>query len=288
MAGSVIIILLSAATVFLLICWFVGGSLVAAANCLVGPPPDGMSFESVLLKDESGGRIAAWYCCPPAAAATVLLVHGLRGNRLRMVGRAKMCLNAGAAVILIDMQAHGESPGRKITIGWRERENIAAAVAFARNRNPEHRIGVIGCSLGGAATLLSLPLPLDVLVLESVYPTIEEAIRNRLRVRLGQIGTLLTPFLLYQIRPRLGFSSALLRPVEHTGKIACPVLFAIGDQDRHTTVDETSRMYAAASEPKVFTVFPGAGHTDLLAHSPILYQNTVLPFLKKHLNLAVE
>ena len=48
------------------------------------------------------------------------------------------------------------------------------------------------------------PLRVDALVLESVSPTLEEAIDNRLAIRPGPLGPPLAPLLTAQLRPRLG------------------------------------------------------------------------------------
>lgn len=268
-----------------LVCWIAGGSLVAPANQNIGAPPP--SLQSTVLHSKSGAEIATWYSETPNSVATVVLVHGLRGNRRKVLNRAERCLGAGLDVVLIDLQAHGQSLGQHITIGYQERHDVAAAVDFARRRRSGQRVGVIGVSLGGAAALLATPLQVNAMVLESVFPTIEEAVSNRLHGWLGAWGRVLTWALLCQMRPRLGFSPSMLRPIDWISRIDCPVLLAIGSDDRRTTEEEARRMFAAAPEPKEFVVFQGAGHSDLLVHSPSLYDNTVIPFLVRHLSVEL-
>jgi len=41
-------------------------------------------------------------------------------------------------------------------------------------------------------------------VLEAVYPAVDVAVENRLRMRLGPLGSAVAPLLLVQLRPRLG------------------------------------------------------------------------------------
>ena len=271
----------------LIVCWIAGGSLVAPAYRDIGTPPPSLQFKSTVLHSESGADIATWYSDRPDSVATVVLVHGLRGDRSKVLTRAERCLNAGLDVVLIDLQAHGQSSGENITIGYRERHDVTAAVDFARQRRGDRRVGVIGVSLGGAATLLATPLKVDAMVLESVYSTIEEAVSNRLQGWLGTWGRGLTWVLLCQMRPRLGFSPSMLRPIDWISRVNCPVLLAIGSDDRRTTEAEARRMFAAAPEPKEFVVFPGAGHSDLLAHCPALYDTTVIPFLVRHLGAGM-
>jgi fermentation-respiration switch protein FrsA (DUF1100 family) len=279
-------LLLVASTVFssafVAASWYVGGALVAPANHSVGPPPSGFPVEDVSIRSDSGSTLAAWFVPCDHATATVILLHPNRGDRRAMIDRAALLHELGYAILLIDFQGHGESPGANITAGYRERLDVVAAVQFARAENPHHRIGVVGRSLGGAAALLASPLDIDALVLESVYPTISEAVHNRIAMRLGPLSHVLAPALLVQLKPRLGISPSQLRPIDHIHDAGCPVLVATGDRDRRTTLGETKRLYQAAREPKRMVVFAGAGHDDLLRHDRDRYQEIVV-FLDAYL-----
>lgn len=200
-----------------------------------------------------------------------------------MLSRARLFHRRGYAIVMVDLQAHGVSPGEHITVGYLERHDAAAAVAFARAKNPTHRIGLIGRSLGGAAAVLASPLDVDAMVLESVYPTIEDAVRDRVAIRLGRLGSLVAPLLLVQLQPRLGISPAQLRPIDRVASVGCPLLVLAGDADRHTPIEETRRLFAAAVEPKQLHIFENAGHGDLLAAAPAAYETTVGDFFQQWL-----
>jgi fermentation-respiration switch protein FrsA (DUF1100 family) len=201
-----------------------------------------------------------------------------------MLDRARFLFQAGYSVLLFDLQAHGESLGSHITFGHLESRDAQAAVNFLRAEFPEKRIGVIGVSLGGAsAVLASPPLEVDALVLEMVYPTVEQAIRNRLTMRLGSWSGVLTPLFSWQLKPRLGITADDLRPIDELGKIEAPILFIAGAGDRHTTLEETYQMYNAARGIREIYVVRGAGHVDLHAVTPDEYSSRVLAFLAKYL-----
>lgn len=276
------LILLSVGTIGAL---YVAGRLVAPATRAIGAPPPDLHLETAHLRSESGSSIATWCCTPPEAVATVVLVHGIGADRRVLIERARALLARKFAVVLIDLQAHRESPGRRITLGYLEKFDIQAAVAFARKCNPHHRIGVIGISLGGAATLLASPLGVDAIVVESVFPTLSSAIRNRVRMSAGLLSPLLTPLLLWQIRPRIGVWPSDLQPIDYISQAGCPVLVASGDEDRGTTLAETQALYAAARQPKELVVFHGTAHVDLHHACPQQYERDVLPFLTRWLVL---
>jgi fermentation-respiration switch protein FrsA (DUF1100 family) len=269
--------------VFVVVAWIVGGSLIASTNCDVGPPPADLSVVATTIASDSGSRIATWYIPTKGASATIVLLHPIRGTRRSMLGRARLFHDAGYSIVMVDLQAHGESAGESITLGHQERHDVVAAIEFAREKNPQHRIGVVGRSLGGAAALLGSPLDIDALVVESVYPTISEAVHNRIAMRAGPLAYVLSPTLLCQLRPRLGISLSELRPIDHIAECGCPVLVASGERDRHTSMKETQRLYEAANEPKQLAVFKGAGHINLMDHDPEQYTDEVLGFLNTYL-----
>jgi fermentation-respiration switch protein FrsA (DUF1100 family) len=261
--------------------WIIGTILIMPAHREIGSPPQNIPAAEVALVSESGATIRGWWCANENADATILLFHGVRGDRRSMLARAKLFHNAGFSTLLIDFQAHGESRGPRITFGYLERHDVSAAISFAREKNPHHKLGVVGSSLGGAATLLGAPREIDALVLEAVYPTIEEAVEDRAKMRLGPLSFILTKLLLLQLKPRLGLSAEQLRPIDHIHKIGCPIVVTAGDLDLHTRIDETRRMFEAATEPKKLVIFEGAAHIDLLDHDPELYQREILGFFKQ-------
>jgi fermentation-respiration switch protein FrsA (DUF1100 family) len=116
------------------------------------------------------------------------------------------------------------------------------------------------------------------MVLEALYPTIEEATADRIRLRLGAWSGWLYPFFTWQLQPRLGVAPEALRPIDHIGEVKAPILFIVGAEDRHTTLAESERLYARASEPKQLWVVPGAHHEDFYERAPDAYRQHVLDF----------
>ncbi|MDO8437000.1 MAG: hypothetical protein Q7S69_02400 [Nitrosomonadaceae bacterium] len=109
---------------------------------------------------------------------------------------------------------------RRITFGVRESEDGGCGV-FLRKTFPSERIAAIGVSPGATAIVLAKhALRLDaVVLLESLHPTIEEAIENRLRLHLGEYGPvlLLLPLVLAQLAFYLGV------PIARIGDLNAPL-----------------------------------------------------------------
>jgi len=279
----VIGVLMIALLIFICI-WVAGGLLTAPASQPIGELPNDLPGESVQFSSGSGSTIHGWFIPGQNQGGAVVLMHGVRGNRTSMLERARFLSHAGYAVLLFDFQAHGESPGKQITFGYLESHDARAAVSFLRARAPGARIGVIGVSMGGAAALLATPpLEADALVLEMVYPTIDQAIEDRLAIRLGKLGRAIAPVLRWQIKPRLGISTADLRPIDKVTSVHVPKLFIAGEKDQHTRIEESRAIFAAAAEPKDLWVVAGAKHEDLLGFAGNEYERRVLLFFDRYL-----
>ncbi len=267
--------------------WFLGSTLSRPARARLGDAPQDLHAENVRLSLASGGFVAGWFARADAHRGAVLLLHSVRANRGSMVERARFLRHAGYSVLLIDLPAHGESSGDHITFGVRESEGTRAALAFLRRAAPGERIGALGSSLGGASLLLGAGHPAandsDAVVLEAVYPTIGEAVADRLRIRLGALGPPLTPLFTMQLRPRLGIDAADLRPIDRITALHVPLLVIAGEADRHTMLTESKRLFESAPQPKTLWIVPGAAHGDLYASAGAEYEHTVLAFFDRYL-----
>jgi fermentation-respiration switch protein FrsA (DUF1100 family) len=260
----------------------IGWALAAPVHRRVGEPPPDLGARPVEFKSDSGGVVHGWWCPLEKGHCAVLLLPGIRANRLSMVDRARFVRRAGYSVLLIDFQATGESKGDHITFGWKESRDVLAAVKFLHDVEQTDCLTIIGSSLGGVATLLATPpLKIDAAVLEEVYPTIEIATRNRMENYLGGFGRFLTPLLMNQLRWRLGISASQLRPVDHIADVSCPVLILGGEKDRNTRSADTYLLFERARTAKQLWLVRNAGHVDLHRAAPEEYETRVLAFLEQ-------
>jgi fermentation-respiration switch protein FrsA (DUF1100 family) len=265
-----------------------GEVMTRPAPCAAGVPPSELQAQSVRIPLATEGFVSGWFSPGQAGRGAVLLLHGVRGNRRAMLARALYLRRQGLATLAIDLPAHGESPAPRITFGANESRGAAAALAWLARRCTGERIGAIGVSLGAASLVLARPEPAPAaVVLESMYPTIEEAVADRLAAHAGAPAATLAPILLWQVPWRLGVTTAQLHPIDGLPALRSPLLIAAGDADRHTTLAETQRLFAAARSPdKTLWIIPGAAHVDLYRYAPVAYEDKVGAFLRARLRTA--
>jgi uncharacterized protein len=141
------------------------------------------------------------------------------------------------------------------------------------------RIAALGISMGGAAALVGQPIEADAVIVESVSLDSAVAVSNRLALKLGPFGRLLTPFVLGAISVAGGFDASKLRPIDGIARIHKPIFVMTGAEDQKATVAEARALFAAANPPKRYWETPGAQHWDLAHMGGDAYRERLLDFL---------
>lgn len=264
---------------------FVAGEVLSHhARRDIGAKPADLPYESVNIVEAEKQVISGWQLRGSPDLGVVLLLHGVRADRREMLERAKFLNRLRYSVVLIDLPAHGKSTGEWITYGLEEAEGVKSALNYIKAEFPSKKIAVIGASLGAASFVLSKQGSMvSAVVLESMFPSIEDAVKDRLNLYLGPAGELLAPLLLWQLPLRINISREQLRPIADMSVLKTPVLIMAGDLDKHTPLAETKSIFAAANNPKELLIIEGAAHVDLHHFAPKIYESRVENFLFKYL-----
>lgn len=266
---------------------WIGRGLAAPAPARIGSPPPGYPAESVSIPGSAGHQLAGWLLSVPESASprgSILLMHGIRSDRRSMVGRARFLSKLGYHTLCLDLQAHGESPGEHITMGWLESQNAATAVTWLQSRFPGRPVAVIGSSLGGVAALLApYSRPPQAIVVEAVFADVPTAVQNRLEMRFGTWARPLSPLLTLQAEWFLDLDLQKLRPAAASSQLHCPLFVIHGALDRHAKIGEGRAIFANAADPKEFWEVPSATHVDLHRIATSEYESRVASFLSASL-----
>jgi pimeloyl-ACP methyl ester carboxylesterase len=263
--------------------WIAGSILMSPSKRTIEKPAN-LIAEDVELTSASGDSIRGWWIQGRPEWPSIILVHGIRADRLAMLGRANLYTKRGYSIFLFDLPAHGQSSGSYISFGNRESMAVTAALEWVKARRKGGRVGVDGLSLGGAGVLLRKQhVGFDAIVVEEVFPDIHRAILNRLTDRFGALGYVLEPLLEVQLVLRLHEWPSDLAPVREIGKVGAPILVIGGEKDHLTPVAETQEIYANASEPKKLWIVSGAGHADFLLTQPVDFERIVCGFFDTYM-----
>lgn len=249
-----------------LLAGFVGGHLVTRGRPASIPARvdlAGHAIEAVATTTADGLTVRGWLVrARPDSRDCAVLATGIRGNRSSVLAGAEWYLARGWSALVVDLRATGESDGGRVSMGWHEAADLRAWHALLRERGFT-RLCAHGQSLGAAAIAYS-DLPWDLMVLESCYVDIDEALRARLP------WVPFSELLLWPLRRSAEWWSdtpaVLLRPGDALAKRRLPTLFLCGLADTKVGIDGTQRLAAAcAAADERVVLIAGAGHQDLLA-----------------------
>jgi alpha-beta hydrolase superfamily lysophospholipase len=247
------------------------------------PADLGIPYEEVHFRTDDGFRLAGWLI--PAERETraiVILMHGFTGHRLPELAAFVPWLRRRYHVLQFDFRGHGASDASLITMGVTERQDVAAAVAFARDGG-YGPIALMGISMGAAIALISAPdLPVAAVIADAAYAQIAHPIANRMREVGYPLGSLGARAVLVGAGIRAG--APLPSPIDHVAGIAPRAVLLIAPrEDRLIHAEQSQQLFEAAREPKELYVVDGAGHAEAWSTAGAAYEERVLSFLDRYL-----
>lgn len=145
--------------IYLGICTGIAWGIVSPRHTPLTSTPEQykLSFESVRFSSWDGTSLAGWFIPAPAKPrGAIILCHGIGGTRESMLLLAATLHQSNYATLLFDFRARGESGGSRCTIGYRETDDLLAAIGYVRSRSDMQQVplGILGDSQGGAVALM--------------------------------------------------------------------------------------------------------------------------------------
>lgn len=256
-----------------------------------GEPPDGCAEEVAFDSVDDSVRLSGWFFAAEDArpAPSVIMCHGIWTGRRECLPLALRFRDAGYNVLCFDFRAHGLSSGRYTSVGHLETNDVLGAVAYLKTR-PEvdpARIGVIGFSMGAAATIQAAARTdaIAAVVADSAYASFLDAARYSFkqvtRVPHFPMATLAMQWAKWIVH----VDAAQLRPIDVIGRIAPrPILITHGVNDEIVPVRHAETLFKAAEEPKDLWIVPEAHHVGARDLDPDGYFSRVEGFLRAALN----
>lgn len=236
---------------------------------------------SIRIHCTNGITLGAWYCSGSVSNPLVILFHGYASEKSSTVAEAKVFLELGLSVLLVDFRGSGESSESYTTIGFYEADDVAATVRYAQQQLPHSKVILYGQSMGGAAILRSIHIcgvrP-DGIIVEAVFDKMLNTVKHRFEA-MGVPSFPSAQLLVFWGGRQAGFNGFTHNPVEYAASVECPILFMHGTADPRARIEEGRRVFAAVHGRKWFREFPGLGHAAAVISFPKEWKETVGQFL---------
>src|SRR6266566_2294744 len=140
-------------------------------------------YEEVDLVTVDEVSFGAWFFRQTGSRQVIVISPGHKGRRQDILGIAVALWRKGFNVLCYSYRGMPASDRAAITMGVREAQELAAAIAFARRRVKDARIGLLGYSMGAVVSLLGAAgdPSVEALVLDSPFSDLRRVLRENVR-----------------------------------------------------------------------------------------------------------
>lgn len=257
-------------------------------------------FEEIEFRSADGTSLRGWWI--PAKSLTpgrspsgrgekctrtLIICHGIAANRSMVLPFVEVGDWLDANVMMFDLRGHGESGGRSVTLGYKEKDDVLAAIAWVRRERPEQARELIGMgiSLGAACLAEASPLadpPLDAVILDGCFASTLDMTHSVL----GVFPQATHPWLLTLGLPMADWHASCpmmaVRPEESIRSCRSPILLLHSRGDPLIPVEHAMRVHASARGRKELVVFELPGHCDGFFAEKDRYRAAVCEFCQSH------
>ncbi len=239
------------------------------------------SAQAVELSTSDEITLAGWYI-PPQNGAVIIALHGMGSNRLGVLPHARILLEQGYGVLMMDMRAHGASGGDIFADGWNSVIDVSAMVDYLQARPEVEHIGALGLS-AGAISILHAGAAIEGIEAFVADGTGVAGLDDLLDPLIPHpaIAWLLVPDYWMSYRFTALFSGIAPAPALRTQvrRIAPrPILFIAGAESMWEPELAAKYASSAGAAAEVW-VIPDTGHIAGVLTNPNEYANRVLAFL---------
>ncbi len=242
-----------------------------------------------IIANPQGLRLHAWYVpAPRRTERTAVIVHGYHSNPIQMLQIGYLYHHdLQWNILLPDLQAHAQSEGETVGMGWPDRLDVAQWTRVAHEKFRSDTIVVHGISMGAATTMClsgeETPAYVRAFVEDCGYTSVWDEFEGELRKQfhLPAFPLLHTTSLMNKLQN--GWSFAEASPLQQVAKCRKPMLFIHGDADTFVPTSMLRPLFEAKPLPKAIWLAPGSAHADAYRDHPIEYAQRVKEFLSIYL-----
>jgi pimeloyl-ACP methyl ester carboxylesterase len=243
----------------------------------------GRPYEEVGLVTRDGVKLSAWYV-PSQNHAAVLTFP-----REWTIAQARMLVNNGYGVLLVDPRGYGASEGDPNAYGWGSTKDIDAGVAWLRRRPDvqKRRIGGLGLSVGGEQMIEAAARNPGLKAVVSEGAGIRSVRETPLEHGVSPVELVLKypQDLVQTVSVWLLGGETVPMSLKTASLLVAPraVLFIYGQDGQEVEKAVNPVYYDAAFPPKGVWEVPGSGHVQGIQTQPGEYERIVVGFFDKTL-----
>jgi alpha-beta hydrolase superfamily lysophospholipase len=246
----------------------------------------GAHGEEFDVRAQDGTMLRGWKVrAAKPNGAWVLVFHGVADNRYGMTEHARLLLQRGYGVVMMDSRAHGASGGEMASYGWLERADATAVIdEVTRTEHPEH-LFALGNSMGAGIALQAAGADdrIEAVAAEAPFANLQEAAYDYAGLQrwplLGK--TFFAPgawILIYRGEHLAGFPAREVSPEKAVSRRAFPLLLICDGADVVLPCRHSEKILRAAKGSKELWRVPGAMHTGALGAATDEFRRRVPAF----------
>ena len=233
------------------------------------PAGYGMAFTTHRTRSSDAIDLELWHIAAESKQSPrtiILLFHAYASSKQMMLPAARELHEMGYDTLLIDFRGCGGSSGNATTIGFKEADDVIAAMRFAREEFAPDRVILFGDSMGAAAVIRAAsidPKLADGLIVAAPFDRLLSTVENRFAAM--KLPAL--PFarlICFWGGVQHGYWASDHNPAEYATKFGIPVLHLHGAHDPRVTTDQARDLFGRFASAKRFVIFEDAGHASHL------------------------
>ncbi len=236
---------------------------------------DGLSLKGAILPAKGEGK------------GVVILFHGYHSSCRRDLSVQSMLLHrAGYHLLLVTQRAHGDSEGKYICFGAKERLDAVSFCDVALRRfGEELPLYLFGLSMGASTVLMSanagLPPKVRGIIGDCGFSSPFDIIRYNLwhKHKLPPVPTIY--FMNYWSRMLAGFDFCQISCADALKESELPVLLLHGEEDFFVPTEMSHALAAVFPRQVELVTFPHARHAQSVYYDTEEYERAVLSFLER-------
>lgn len=236
-----------------------------------------VEYQDVTLRTRDGAILAGWFIPNKNSSKALVVCHGYPMDKGDIFG-VTYTLAKHYNLLYFDFRAMGQSSGRISTVGWREKEDVLAAIRFLKEKGFKD-IGAFGFSMGAAAIFMANSPDIKCIVSDSSYAALNDLLPV-VFARSGFLRDLITVMAKVWCRLLVGINTDEIAPVKYIAGMRIPILLIHCMQDTVIPVSEAQHLHQVNLRSRLWLI-PHGDHGESSLSGE--YDKTIIDFFNVNL-----